>query len=363
MASKAKKVSDTGQDQKVSSHCNLPQVPEHQLAPAIDPHRAFLIRISEKKWVNGTVLHYAFLDTPAEWRGGEDQKQAVRDAFATWKELGIGLDFHEVSTPADAEIRIGFHRGDGSWSYVGRDSIDLVSDPTRRTMNFGWDVTTPYGRDTALHEIGHALGFPHEHQNPNAGIVWDEAAVIDTFSGPPNNWPESTIRFNILRKLDPAKVAGSEWDKDSIMHYGFPAGLIVKPERYKTQALRPDAGLSQTDIDRVRQFYPGISETPLPRLLPWESQRVDLGPGEQLDFLIEPAVSRDYTIQTLGKMDTVVVLFEAGEGEPRYLDGDDDSGWDRNARLVVRLMKGRRYLLRVRLYYAEAKGEGAVILY
>ena len=27
-------------------------------------------------------------------------------------------------------------------------------------MNFGWDLTTPYGRVTALHEIGHPLGFP-----------------------------------------------------------------------------------------------------------------------------------------------------------------------------------------------------------
>ena len=27
--------------------------------------------------------------------------------------------------------------------------------------------------DTALHGIGHTLGLPHEHQNPNAGIVWD----------------------------------------------------------------------------------------------------------------------------------------------------------------------------------------------
>lgn len=44
-------------------------------------------------------------------------------------------------------------------------------------MNFGWPLDTPYGRDTAMHEIGHALGLEHEHQNPFAGITWDIDAV------------------------------------------------------------------------------------------------------------------------------------------------------------------------------------------
>ena len=54
----------------------------------------------------------------------------------------------------------------------------IAADPNERTMNFGWDLTTSYGHDTALHEIGHTLGFPHEHQNPTAGIVWNEPAVL-----------------------------------------------------------------------------------------------------------------------------------------------------------------------------------------
>jgi hypothetical protein len=43
--------------------------------------------------------------------------------------------------------------------------------------------------DTALHGIGHTLGLPHEHQNPNAGIVWDEKTVYTSLGGPPNSWP------------------------------------------------------------------------------------------------------------------------------------------------------------------------------
>ncbi|WP_265939207.1 M12 family metallopeptidase [Bacillus thuringiensis] len=46
-------------------------------------------------------------------------------------------------------------------------------------MNFGWYITrNPSEIDTAIHEIGHTLGFPHEHQNTKSGIEWDEEAVL-----------------------------------------------------------------------------------------------------------------------------------------------------------------------------------------
>ena len=59
----------------------------------------------------------------------------------------------------------------------------------------------------------------------------------------------------------------------------------------------------------------------------------------------------------------MLVLFEEVDGELRFLAGDDDSGEDRNALLEVKLFKGRRYVARVRLYWAWASGGTAVMLW
>ncbi len=342
--------------------CGLPGVPDRPLDNHIDPGREFLIRYIEKKWVNNTVLHYYFFNAPVSWQAGDDQKQAVRDAFKEWKQLGIGLQFVEVDTPETAEIRIGFQSG-GSWSYVGRDAIDFVGSINERTMNFGWDLTTSYGRDTALHEIGHALGFPHEHQNPNAGIIWDVDEVNRVFSGPPNNWDEDMIYHNILRKVSSAEVDGSSWDKNSIMHYQFSAGLIKSPPAYQNKALIPQPGLSAVDKAEVKKFYPDSSQKQLTELKPFLSKIVKLSAGQQIDFIIKPTISRKYTMQSFGSMDTVMVLFEDDNGNPVYLEGDDDSGTNANSKIEYRLINGRSYYLRMRLYYSTGVGQGGIMLW
>ncbi|WP_292573941.1 M12 family metallopeptidase [Methylomonas sp.] len=316
----------------------------------------------EKVWVNGTNLKYFFFKDPAYWRGGQNQEQAVRHAFATWKDIGIGLTFQEVDSPEEATIKIGFDQNDGSWSYVGRDCLEYAKAANERSMNFGWDLTTPYGRDTALHEIGHAIGFPHEHQNPLAGIVWDEEKVYESLGGPPNNWSRDETYWNIIRKIPANSVDGSDWDKNSIMHYQFEAGLIKEPSEYRTRPLIPEAGLSELDIETAKRLYP-TQEARIPELRAFESQHLMIGAGKQVDFLIKPEISRKYTLQTFGAMDTVMVLFEIWNDEEVFLAGDDDSGQDYNAKINLRLLRGRQYVVRTRLYYSNSAGNGSIMLY
>lgn len=335
--------------------------------------RASAINTLRDKWLNGTELTYYFFDQPGDgemvslsdgsqrfvsWVGPAPQREALRQAFKVWADLGLGVRFREVSSREQAVVRIGFMIGDGSWSYVGRAILEQAAND--RTLNIGWDVTQDL--DTAIHEIGHTLGFQHEHQNPFSGIVWDEERVYAALAAPPNRWPRQKTFFNILRKLDTSTVEGTAWDPDSVMHYPFEAGLILQPPKYRTQPLRPAGGLSAQDIAQVRQIYPPqppVNQMTELRLA--ESRRLTIAAGEQIDLQVRPTRSRTYQLGTFGEADTLIALFEDVDGTLKYRGGDDDSGEDRNARLQMRLQRGRSYVLRVRMYFATFAGETAVM--
>lgn len=343
--------------------CALPDMPKRAFGDSVSPDRENAILATGDKWVNGTHIHY-YMYPDGQFGGAASQRDVVRQAFQVWKDVGIGLTFTEVSAIQDAELRIGFLRNNGSWSYVG--TVALQIGQSERTMNFGWDITQSgsNGLDTAIHEIGHGLGFKHEHQNPNAGIVWNRQAVYDYFARTQNPpWDQAKTDNNILNTLDPTAVGGSDWDPDSVMHYAFAAGLISQPVQFRN-GLSPALGLSVKDKEVAQRFYPPIGTgNVLPQLRPFNSERLALMAGDQKDFAVIPEHSRDYTFATFGRSDTVMVLFEDIDGDPVYVKGDDDSGFDRNARFSVRLIKGRKYKLRIRLYYDWAEGDTAVMMW
>jgi hypothetical protein len=340
--------------------------------PGVHSGRVRAINSMTDKWVNGTVLHYFFFDKSSDggtvtladgsrrfvtWKGNEAQKKTVRDAFAAWKALPIGLEFKEVASADEAEIRIGFMRGDGSWSWVGREVLNIGA--AERTMNFGWDIAND--ADTALHEIGHTLGMHHEHQNPFAGIVWNEEAVYASLGAPPNSWSRETTHWNIIRKLPENSVQGTQWDADSVMHYGFEAGLIRTPAQFAA-GLFPPGGLSARDKAWLKEIYPKLGGTNgFPELKLLEARALSIQAGQQIDLRLHPAATRNYEMRTFGSSDTLMVLFEDTGGELRYREGDDDSGEDRNAYIKRRLYKGRKYVLRIRMYYADRPGETGVM--
>jgi len=343
---------------------------EHDLRPksaalAIDQMAA--LRVHAAKWANYTTLTYAFFDhldtdpgpgqvlVPHPWRGRPEERDVVRNAFKQWKKVGIGLSFREVADPFAAMIRIGFAEGDGSWSYVGTGCLSNKIAADQRTMNFGWTLLSSHGRDTALHEIGHALGMPHEHQNPNSGIEWDEDAVRRYLSAPPNSWDDPTIEYNVLRKLPKEEVEGSAWDRNSIMHYHFAAGLIVRPVDCQS-GITPAGGLSALDHQWVRKFYPSEPASYLKLVLGKAHEFLDRT-GAQTNFTFVPKETRPYWVTAVGEADKrISIVEELANGDETFLKSDDDSTEDRDASLQIELIRGRRYKIFVNTQFSREAG-------
>jgi serralysin len=177
-----------------------------------------MLLLNGARWQSGDVIRVRFLE------GDDDLKARVQQAAEDWTAPGMANLTLEFVDEGDAEVRITFVQGDGSWSVLGTECRNVGQ--SEATMNYGWLTSSSDDtevRQVVLHEFGHALGLIHEHQNPEGGIDWNERAVIDELSGPPNNWDEATIRFNVLDRYDPEDTTGTNVDPYSIMMYPIPA--------------------------------------------------------------------------------------------------------------------------------------------
>jgi hypothetical protein len=200
-----------------------------------------------KTWHPGDVLRCRFLT------GSKTQRTKVEARVHQWEQVA-NITFKFVSKGA-AEIRIGFQRGEGSWSAVGTDCLVEKYFPLHQpTLNLGWIEDDTEDREydrVVLHEFGHALGMIHEHQNPAATLKWNKAKVYAYFAGPPNYWSREDIDHNIFERYDKAETQYTKFDPKSIMLYQFPAEFFEDG-----QATSENTALSATDKKFIADLYP-----------------------------------------------------------------------------------------------------------
>ncbi|EJL65244.1 M12 family metallopeptidase [Flavobacterium sp. CF136] len=199
-----------------------------------------------KLWANGRELKIKFL-------GGNDTLRSRVIFFARQWEEFANIKFNFIES-GDAEIRISFMMGMGSWSAVGTDALNNT-DQSKPTMNFGWlDDNTPDSEFSrvVIHEFGHCLGCIHEHQSPEANITWNKEVVYNYYKStqtPP--WDKNKVDHNIFNKFTSATVSNSVFDPNSIMLYPI-------PKQFTTDGFSVGMNevLSESDKNFIAKCYP-----------------------------------------------------------------------------------------------------------
>jgi serralysin len=213
--------------------------------------RPQLVMETAKKWKPGQILRCYFMEGTRVQREKVEREAHKIEEFANIK-LVFGND-------PKSEIRIAFNRNDGSWSYVGTDTLFVPFEEP--TMNFGWlyDNTsnTEYER-VVIHEFMHSLSAGHEHQAPLANIPWNKEAVYRYYTGPPNYWTRNDVDFNLFEKYSKTLTQYSEFDPKSIMLYSIPKSLTDG-----VFEVGWNSSLSETDKRYLSLFYP-FSEPEVP---------------------------------------------------------------------------------------------------
>lgn len=241
------------------------------------------------KWPLGHVVTVAF-------NGGDPAlRKLIADTVPEWSKYGnIKFDFIDPSTGKyrewtthdtkySADIRIGFDQPNAYWSVIGQQSVTDMA-PNEKTMNLApanWQQLGSFFTGTILHEFGHAMGFLHEHQHPNAGgsveLRWlDDPGYVVTkdnrgvymadsegrlpglfsYYVATQGWMPPMTYAQIATYEDSTAFAIGPLDTRSIMQYAQDA-FLLKTGKASPCYAELNSVLSAGDKIAIQQQYPG----------------------------------------------------------------------------------------------------------
>jgi hypothetical protein len=255
--------------------CTIRSLPDHLLIPAareacrINPANAPALRavgdvplppahiavLTGKYWGAGGVhLSISFLDSPPA-----DLRARILAHANAWGKTA-NVKFSEVAS--GGQVRIARTPGQGYWSYLGTDVLQVpAGQPTMNLDSF--TTQTPDGEfyRVVRHEVGHTLGFPHEHLRQELVQKLDVEKTVAYFLRY-DGWSRATTMQQVLTPISQASITGrgtepTAADQDSIMCYQLPGSITVDG-----QPIRGGADIDAADAAFAAKIYPSAAVPP-----------------------------------------------------------------------------------------------------
>lgn len=195
---------------------------------------------SDLVWDNGSTLR-VFLNSD-----NQDHKNYFMQLMQTHYEPEANLHFEETTNFNSADIQVNFTNDGVSWSKIGTTSKLQTYVHTPTSIDYSMQIGE-VEQDTILHEIGHALGWFHEHTHPDKPWRFHKEIVISELKAV--GWTEEEVQTNVLTERK--NNDETPYDEYSIMHYYLPSHWTIPNMQFSVNTV-----LSAQDKYSLHLTYP-----------------------------------------------------------------------------------------------------------